>query len=90
MVAADCPSGPREVLAPDADPHDHTINKNEHTPYGILTPMGDRMQLAEAITEMLSDDKVRQTYKVAAQKRASDFALAHILKEYEQLWADDV
>lgn len=41
VVAADCPSGPKEVLA--------------HGVYGALTPVGDAVALADALQEVLKE-----------------------------------
>lgn len=54
VVATDCPSGPREVLAGGR--------------YGTLTPVGDAVALAEAISATLVDPLPRETLRQAARR----------------------
>lgn len=59
VVAADCPTGPREIIVPGTFDPDYTLRKAEKTEYGYLLPMVDKPEFGavwqEAITELLND-----------------------------------
>ena len=62
VIATDCPSGPAEIL--------------EDGRWGRLVPVGDHKALAEAILQVLKEEKV------GASARALMFSVERILKEY--------
>jgi len=87
VISSDCLSGPREILAPDTD-----INKQlqynddiEITKYGILYPIGNVKKLAKAVDLLLNNKQLYEKYKNLAPKRAEDFSLEKIIKEYERV-----
>ena len=86
-ISSDCLSGPREILAPDTD-----INKQlqynddiEIAKYGILYPIGNVKKLAKAVDLLLNNKQLYEKYKNLAPKRAKDFSLEKIIKEYERV-----
>lgn len=94
VISTDCRSGPREILAPDTDPLYET-KTIEYAPYGILVPVMDGIMynandpltkeeslLADAITTMLKDENMRNTYSAKALRRVEDFNKDKIIKEY--------
>lgn len=85
IVSADCIAGPREILAPETDLNSE-IKKAEYDDFGVLTPKFDKggfnsqdpisdseNEMAEAIINLLSNDKLRENYKIKAVKRAEFF-----------------
>lgn len=73
VVAADCPSGPKEVLA--------------HGVYGALTPVGDAVALADALQEVLKE-KPDPAALEAGKARAEVFAPAATVAAWEEVLAE--
>lgn len=59
IVATDCPTGPREVLADGKA--------------GLLTPVGDAQAMADAMHRMLTDDALRQQQAEGRREQAQLF-----------------
>lgn len=100
VIATDCHSGPRELLAPDSDPCIKT-DTVQQAPYGILTQPLQRQDrsasepltsaeaaLAEAIQRLLSDTSLRQHYAGQARQRAQAFQPQAILKQWQHVLGD--
>ncbi len=95
VISTDCPSGPREMLAPDSDPLKKT-DSMELAPYGILTaPLNDtniedvteplasaERYLADAMDLMFKNDQMREAYSNAALKRSKAFTADKILPQW--------
>lgn len=73
VVAADCPSGPKEVLA--------------HGVYGALTPIGDAACPADALQEVLKE-KPDPAALEAGKARAEVFAPAATVAAWEEVLAE--
>lgn len=84
VVAADCLTGPREILS--EKPFETVATEIEQAEYGILTPPLTREEdysltifpeeetLAQAIELYLKDPTLRQKYAIRAEKRAQEFS----------------
>lgn len=72
VVATDCPSGPREILA-DVE--------QAHGRWGTLVPMGDPAALGDAILRALANLPARSL----ARERAASFDIAPIAQAYERV-----
>lgn len=80
-VTTDCPTGPREMLAPDSPLPGQPIRQAEWAPYGVLMPMltkadtlaADQAVWVEVLDQLLSDDTRRQQLGTAAYQRALYF-----------------
>ncbi|MBL7817958.1 MAG: glycosyltransferase [Saprospiraceae bacterium] len=87
IISTDCPSGPRELLAPQSDfskiLKDPKIEKAE---FGILTPTKNVECLAEAMNLMQQDTILRQTYRDKNALRLKSFELDSVLNDFRQIF----
>jgi glycosyltransferase involved in cell wall biosynthesis len=96
LVAADCISGPRELLVPDSDPALKT-ERLDQTSYGFLVPPMDgryrwrqthpsdaEAVLAQAISLILDDDAYRLNCSTAALNRVRAFSPQTALKQWHK------
>ncbi|SDI42131.1 glycosyltransferase [Natribacillus halophilus] len=74
VISTDCESGPREIILEDK--------------YGILVPVGDDRQLSIETIRLLKDDKTKENMIAQSYKRAQDFNVKKIIKEYEKAFMD--
>lgn len=84
VISFDCPSGPRDILAPKSNPLRQTSTL-EQSEFGILTPIGNEDVLTDAMTQLLSDDHLNKYYQTQSRLRAKDFSISHIINQYESL-----
>ncbi len=98
VIASDCRSGPREILAPDTDVSFQT-KKPEFTPFGVLMPVCDTGKnitdinitteegiWADVIARSLKDEKFSQRYRGLAKSRILDFKKDNIVHQ----WAETI
>ncbi len=69
-VATQCPTGPDEIITDGMD--------------GLLVPPGDHVALAEAIRKLLQDNSMRWQFSEAGKRRAQDFEVKDIVRQYEK------
>lgn len=83
-IAADCSSGPREILAPDTDYRKRLEVGDgvEYAKYGALTPVNDEEALVAAIARFLTDEALSDQYAAASALRSRDFDSKGIIDEY--------
>ena len=82
VISTDCPSGPREILAPQT-PFDKLREQGfEETSYGILVAMQDREAYREAMLLLLKNSQKREEFVQAGKQRTSMFELDHIITQY--------
>jgi glycosyltransferase involved in cell wall biosynthesis len=72
VVAADCKSGPREIL--------------QNGKCGLLVPVEDEAALAEGILKLLRDHALREKFATSGKERAMDFSADKIVRQYEKLF----
>lgn len=97
VVATDCESGSREILAPGTGLPRY-IQHVEYAEFGILTAVGDEKcfngkdelsidekQLAEAIKTVCLDEKTRMVYQKKAIERTEMFSFDFIGNEWRKL-----
>ncbi len=82
VVASDCDSGPREILAPDTDYHIRLKEGVEYARYGVLFAVNDEDALVEAMVKILSDKELRENYSKKSVERSKDFDAQKIIDEY--------
>ena len=74
IISTDCPSGPREILAPKSDIFKRLENENELGEFGILTPVNNSTFLSKAMNNIINDDKISNHYKQRATTRAKSYS----------------
>jgi glycosyltransferase involved in cell wall biosynthesis len=101
-VAADCPTGPRELLAPDT-PVDRIAAEVEITDAGVLVPpmpaddldaatpltTGERA-LAQALSRVLREPELRSRLQAGAADRAAAFTPARARAAWQAVIADSL
>lgn len=100
IVAADCKSGPREILAPETDPA-KVAQEIEKAQYGILVPSfngrfkdaespltKEESMLAEALLILLQDNALRKHYKQSCLERTEAFEMSHIIEQWMGLFEE--
>ncbi|MDO8577333.1 MAG: glycosyltransferase [Candidatus Wildermuthbacteria bacterium] len=84
IISTDCKSGPREILAPSTDSAKETRDI-EVGEYGILVPVAQEQMLSEAIVRVLSNASFAAELGEKARKRAEDFRVEKIIKQWDLL-----
>jgi N-acetylgalactosamine-N,N'-diacetylbacillosaminyl-diphospho-undecaprenol 4-alpha-N-acetylgalactosaminyltransferase len=81
VISTDCPSGPREILAPGlAEPVTCAVQAD----WGLLTPTRDEKALAAALSAYMIEE-TRQHYAYKAKERAQDFSMNAVKQGYIEL-----
>ena len=86
IVATDCGSCSRELLAPDTN-LDKQLKKGniEYTEFGILTATQDAESLLKAVLELYNNNELRKKYSEKSTQRARDFEVKKILEKYKKI-----
>lgn len=82
VISTDCPSGPREILAPNTDISKHLTSEIEIAEYGILCPINNLNLLKEAMKIFFLDRNLHQNYAVKALQGANLFHKKNIVSKY--------
>lgn len=85
VVSYDCKSGPREILAPNTGSSFQTKDI-ERAEFGILTEPKNIEQLAKAIKKVLCDADLANELKEKSKKRAAEFDVKNIIKQWNFLY----
>jgi glycosyltransferase involved in cell wall biosynthesis len=72
VISTRCPSGPDEIITDGVN--------------GLLVPVADETALAGAILRLLKDKKLAVKLAQGGTKRAEDFAITKIIKQYEAIF----
>ncbi len=92
-VTTDCPTGPREMLAPDSATPAQPIRQAEWAPYGVLMPMltdaataaADQSEWTATLQQLLANAPQRVELGQKAYERALSFSHANTFRRWQQL-----
>jgi N-acetylgalactosamine-N,N'-diacetylbacillosaminyl-diphospho-undecaprenol 4-alpha-N-acetylgalactosaminyltransferase len=81
IISTDCLSGPRELLAPNSDPHQQQKTGIEHGDYGILVALDDLDAMTDAMKHMYTDTELRKKLKETSPQSVERFAYDVIMEK---------
>jgi N-acetylgalactosamine-N,N'-diacetylbacillosaminyl-diphospho-undecaprenol 4-alpha-N-acetylgalactosaminyltransferase len=84
VVATDCLSGPREILAPDTA-YPAAMETEEAAAYGLLCKNNDAGMLAAAMQKMADNPDLAQNYAAKALARARHFDVTVFEQEFRNM-----
>ena len=84
IIATDCISGPREILAPSSDYRFQLQEGLEMAEFGILYVIADVEGLKRAITLLREDNALREAYEAKAFEQSKRLSVQKIAKVYRE------
>ncbi|WP_162550289.1 glycosyltransferase [Hymenobacter nivis] len=93
VVAADCPTGPREILSPATPEPAQPLRHAETAPYGVLLPVisniatyaADVTTWSQTLTTLLLNPIEQDRLREQARHRMNDFSRQHIAGQWLRL-----
>jgi glycosyltransferase involved in cell wall biosynthesis len=93
VAAADCPTGPREMLAPGTNNPFPSLRNAEQAAYGVLLPiisdpstyLADISVWSESLIRLLENSDERERLSQKARERMQDFSRQRIANQWLQL-----
>ena len=93
VLSTDCPTGPREMLAPDTAPPATPLRHAERGTYGMLLPIltqpatlaADQAVWTDAMAVLLSDAAEQKHLGQLARQRMQDFTRERIFGQWVKL-----
>jgi N-acetylgalactosamine-N,N'-diacetylbacillosaminyl-diphospho-undecaprenol 4-alpha-N-acetylgalactosaminyltransferase len=85
IISTDCPSGPREILAPESPISKQLSNEIECAEYGILIPVDNADLMAQTLNTLINNPNLLENYRQKALLRAKDFDKSIHLPQYERI-----
>jgi len=84
IIATDCVSGPREILAPSSDYRFQLQEGLERAEFGVLYVIADVEGLKRAIMLLKEDNALREAYEVKAFEQSKRLSVQKIAKVYRE------
>ncbi|WP_201986398.1 glycosyltransferase [Hymenobacter rubidus] len=93
VVSTDCPTGPREMLAPTVEAPTTPLRHAEWAEFGVLMPMltepaslaADMACWTDTLVQLLNDAPARERLGQAARLRSNDFTHRRIFGQWKEL-----
>jgi glycosyltransferase involved in cell wall biosynthesis len=93
VVSTDCPTGPREMLAPATAAPKTPLRQAERADFGLLMPMlnqpaslaADIVCWTDTLDQLLRNAATREQLSTAARQRSNDFTPEHIFAQWKKL-----
>lgn len=98
VISADCPSGPREIIAPNESVSTDISYELARDRYGILMPICDgikygakdeltetEVRMAKNIIVMLENKELREHYALKSKKRSEFFSMKALINDWEEI-----
>jgi len=89
VLTSDCPTGPREILAPNSYNNQYKLVSAEYTKNGVLLPLPNSKVAEdcwiEAILCLLNDPPKRDLLIKAARKKIQEFEKESVLEKWNSL-----
>lgn len=84
IISSDCPSGPREILAPNSDFKRKIVNEIEVSEFGILFPTDNSFLLLQSM-QIIQKDINPKNKLTKIKKRIEEFSSEVILQKYKEV-----
>lgn len=89
VLTADCPTGPRQILAPGTFDSEYTLQKAEQTSCGWLMPMTNKNSFTaewiQVIERMLEDSNLRNEMTRSARRRMDQYSKEKVISQWKEL-----
>ena len=95
VISTDHETGAREIIAPDTDYREKTVDRIDECAYGILVPVcrggihessktisKEETLMAEAIQRILTNDALAEKYRQASRMRAEQMNLTDVCRQW--------
>ena len=82
IISTDCPSGPREIIAPKTDVNKKLKDSYEVSDYGILVSVDNDIVLSKAMDVLLKDDAMQKVLEDRSEQRAKEYSSVVVVDKF--------